>query len=211
LSYPINRVLELEKEKAIMTEELSDATAKLTALQETLTELQANHKEAVAELNTVKEAHAQLSASSSALRAAEDGSVAKIEEITRGFKEEQKARKQVESELEAAHEELAEVQEKHAGLNKKMAQLKKKAATDKTRLEDEMEDLRSTHDGALDTLKRQVGNPRNNRCVVGEDWARCLWCLSVSVFGVCLEVFRSQLMTYPAVAQGQTSVRQPGL
>ena len=139
-----------------MTEELSDATAKLTALQETLTELQASHKEATAELNTVKEAHAVLIASSSALRAAEGGSVAKIEEMTRGFKEEQKARKQAESELATAHEELSEAQEKHEALNKKLGQLKKKTAADKTRLEDEMEDLRSSHDGALDAVKRQV-------------------------------------------------------
>lgn len=134
---------------------LKAATNKLATLQMELTSLQRAESETRAQLALAKDDSARASEELASLQASAGGSTAKLEELTRAHKEEKQLRKDAQQRLEVMEDEMSEQKAAGGAVSKKLDALKKKHQEDKTRLEDEIEELKTQHETEMEALKRK--------------------------------------------------------
>lgn len=150
------RVLELENEKSGRVDELTAATSRIASMQMELTALQRSESETRAQLATSKDEAARTSEELISLQASAGGSSAKLEELTRAHREEKQLRKDAQARIEALQEDVQEAQGASQSLEKRFETLKKKQSSERSRLEDEMEELKSQNEIQLESVRRKV-------------------------------------------------------
>ncbi|XP_038600675.1 FK506-binding protein 15 [Tachyglossus aculeatus] len=172
------RVLHAEKEKpttsaeqgwdqvrqpmhcAKVTEELAAATAQLSHLQLKLTAHQKKEMELELQLNeTRKEAElhgSQLSKLQAQLTELQETS----EQTQSKYKAEKQSRRQLDLKVTSLEEELTDLRAEKELLEKNLADRKKKSAQDRCQAEEEMDEIRKSHQEELDKLRQLLKKAR---------------------------------------------------
>ena len=123
-----------------------------------ITNLQQTNSEIKTEKATVSEQLSKTTEELVALRASSGGSTAKLEEMTRAWKDERARSKQLEQQIEALNDELKEARDANETAAQKADSLKKKLEKERERLEAEVEELKSRHEAETDDLRRKVAH-----------------------------------------------------
>ncbi|XP_048195400.1 FK506-binding protein 15 isoform X2 [Perognathus longimembris pacificus] len=154
------RVLHAEQEKAKVTEELAAATAqvshlqlKMTAHQKKETELQMQLTESLKETDLLRDQLTKLQAELSEFQKT-------FEQAQSKFKSEKQSRKQLELKVTALEEELTDLRTEKESLEKNLSERKKKSAQERCQAEEEMEEIRKSHQEELDKLRQLLKKTR---------------------------------------------------
>ncbi|KAM4876958.1 FK506-binding protein 15 isoform 2-T2 [Thomomys bottae] len=154
------RVLHAEQEKAKVTEELAAATAqvshlqlKMTAHQKKETEMQVQLTESLKEKDLLRDQLTKLQTELSDFQKTFEQSQSK-------FKSEKQSRKQLELKVTALEEELTDLQTEKESLEKNLSERKKKSAQERCQAEEEMEEIRKSHQEELDKLRQLLKKAR---------------------------------------------------
>ncbi|CAH6790441.1 FK506-binding protein 15 isoform X2 [Phodopus roborovskii] len=163
------RVLHAEQEKAKVTEELAAATAqvshlqlKMTAHQKKETELQVQLTESLKETDLLRGQVTRLQADLSELREASEQSQSK-------FKNEKQSRRQLELKVTSLEEELTDLRAEKESLEKNLSERKKKSAQERCQAEEEMDEIRKSHQEELDRLRQLLKKARVSTDQVAAD------------------------------------------
>ncbi|XP_065803711.1 FK506-binding protein 15 isoform X2 [Muntiacus reevesi] len=154
------RVLHAEQEKAKVTEELAAATAqvshlhlKMTAHQKKETELQVQLTESMKEADLLRAQLAQLQAELSELQETSQQAQSK-------FKSEKQSRRQLELRVTSLEEELTDLRTEKESLEKNLSERKKKSAQERCQAEEEIDEIRRSHQEELDKLRQLLKKAR---------------------------------------------------
>ncbi|XP_062937913.1 FK506-binding protein 15 isoform X2 [Cynocephalus volans] len=154
------RVLHAEQEKAKVTEELAAATAqvshlqlKITAHQKKETELQMQLTENLKETDLLRGQLTKLQAKLSELQ---DTS----EQVQSKFKSEKQSRRQLELKVTSLEEELTDLRTEKESLEKNLSERKKKSAQERCQAEEEIDEIRKSHQEELDKLRQLLKKAR---------------------------------------------------
>ncbi|XP_074187636.1 FK506-binding protein 15 [Rhinolophus sinicus] len=154
------RVLHAEQEKAKVTEELAAATAqishlqlKMTAHQKKETELQVQLTESVKETDVLRGQLTKLQAELSELQETSEQAQSK-------FKSEKQSRRQLELKVTALEEELTDLRAEKESLEKNLTERKKKSAQERCQAEEEIDEIRKSHQEELDKLRQLLKKAR---------------------------------------------------
>ncbi|XP_028635707.1 FK506-binding protein 15 isoform X3 [Grammomys surdaster] len=154
------RILHAEQEKAKVTEELAAATAqvshlqlKMTAHQKKETELQLQLTENLKETDLLRGQVTRLQANLSELREAS-------EQTQTQFKSEKQSRRQLELKVTSLEEELTDLRAEKESLEKNLSERKKKSAQERCQAEEEMDEIRKSHQEELDRLRQLLKKAR---------------------------------------------------
>lgn len=154
------RVLHAEQEKAKVTEELAAATAqvsqlqlKMTARQKRETELQVQLTESLKETDLLRGQVTRLQADLSELREASEQTQSK-------FKSEKQSRRQLELKVKSLEEELTDLRDEKESLEKNLSERKRKSAQERCQAEEEMDEIRRSHQEELDRLRQLLKKAR---------------------------------------------------
>ncbi|KAM5328000.1 FK506-binding protein 15 isoform 2-T2 [Glossophaga mutica] len=154
------RVLHAEQEKAKVTEELAAATAqvsqlqlKMTAHQKKETELQMQLTESLKETDLLKGQFTKLQAELSELQETSEQAQSK-------FKSEKQNRRQLELKVTALEEELTDLRAEKESLEKNLSERKKKSAQERCQAEEEIDEIRKSHQQELDKLRQLLKKAR---------------------------------------------------
>ncbi|XP_042551093.1 FK506-binding protein 15 isoform X1 [Dipodomys spectabilis] len=154
------RVLHAEQEKAKVTEELAAATAqvshlqlKMTAHQKKETELQMQLTESLKETDLLRGQLTKLQAELSEFQKTFEQSQSK-------FKSEKQSRKQLELKVTSLEEELTDLRTEKESLEKNLSERKKKSAQERCQAEEEMEEIRKSHQEELVKLRQLLKKAR---------------------------------------------------
>ncbi|XP_037058502.1 FK506-binding protein 15 isoform X1 [Peromyscus leucopus] len=149
-----------ENTQAKVTEELAAATAqvshlqlKMTAHQKKETELQVQLTESVKETELLRGQVTRLQADLSELREASEQTQSK-------FKSEKQSRKQLELKVTSLEEELTDLRAEKESLEKNLSERKKKSAQERCQAEEEMDEIRKSHQEELDRLRQLLKKAR---------------------------------------------------
>ncbi|XP_033283299.1 FK506-binding protein 15 isoform X5 [Orcinus orca] len=166
------RVLHAEQEKAKVTEELAAATAqvshlhlKMTAHQKKETELQVQLTESMKETDLLRGQVAKLQAELSELQETSEQAQSK-------FKSEKQSRRQLELKVTSLEEELTDLRAEKESLEKttraddgslvpkNLSERKKKSAQERCQAEEEIDEIRKSHQEELDKLRQLLKKAR---------------------------------------------------
>ncbi|XP_061019378.1 FK506-binding protein 15 isoform X2 [Dama dama] len=154
------RVLHAEQEKAKVTEELAAATAqvshlhlKMTAHQKKETELQVQLTESMKEADLFRAQLTQLQAELSELQETSQQAQSK-------FKSEKQSRRQLELRVTSLEEELTDLRTEKESLEKNLSERKKKSAQERCQAEEEIDEIRKSHQEELDKLRQLLKKAR---------------------------------------------------
>ncbi|XP_057576498.1 FK506-binding protein 15 isoform X2 [Hippopotamus amphibius kiboko] len=154
------RVLHAEQEKAKVTEELAAATAqvshlhlKMSAHQKKETELQVQLTESMKETDLLRGQLAKLQAELSELQETSEQAQSK-------FKSEKQSRRQLELRVTSLEEELTDLRAEKESLEKNLSERKKKAAQERSQAEEEIDEIRKSHQEELDKLRQLLRKAR---------------------------------------------------
>uniref|UniRef100_A0A8I5ZXY2 peptidylprolyl isomerase n=1 Tax=Rattus norvegicus TaxID=10116 RepID=A0A8I5ZXY2_RAT len=154
------RILHAEQEKAKVTEELAAATAqvshlqlKMTAHQKKETELQLQLTENLKETDLLRGQVTRLQADLLELREASEQTQTK-------FKSEKQSRRQLELKVTSLEEELTDLRAEKESLEKNLSERKKKSAQERCQAEEEMDEIRKSHQEELDRLRQLLKKAR---------------------------------------------------
>uniref|UniRef100_A0A8C9BUI7 peptidylprolyl isomerase n=1 Tax=Phocoena sinus TaxID=42100 RepID=A0A8C9BUI7_PHOSS len=154
------RVLHAEQEKAKVTEELAAATAqvshlhlKMTAHQKKETELQVQLTESMKETDLLRGQVAKLQAELSELQETSEQAQSK-------FKSEKQSRRQLELRVTSLEEELTDLRAEKESLEKNLSERKKKSAQERCQAEEEIDEIRKSHQEELDKLRQLLKKAR---------------------------------------------------
>ncbi|KAM5186744.1 FK506-binding protein 15 isoform 1-T1 [Callospermophilus lateralis] len=154
------RVLHAEQEKAKVTEELAAATAqvshlqlKMTTHQKKETELQMQLAESSKEAGLLRGQLAKLQAELSELQETSEQAQSK-------FKSEKQNRRQLELKVTSLEEELTDLRAEKESLEKNLSERKKKSAQERCQAEEEMDEIRKSHQEELDRLRQLLKKAR---------------------------------------------------
>ncbi|XP_006182649.1 FK506-binding protein 15 isoform X1 [Camelus ferus] len=154
------RVLHAEQEKAKVTEELAAATAqvshlqlKMTAHQKKETELQVQLTESMKEADLLRSQLAKLQTELSELQETAEQAESK-------FKSEKQSRRQLELRVTSLEEELTDLRAEKESLEKNLSERKKKSAQERCQAEEEIDEIRKSHQEELDKLRQLLKKAR---------------------------------------------------
>ncbi|XP_055283581.1 FK506-binding protein 15 isoform X1 [Moschus berezovskii] len=154
------RVLHAEQEKAKVTEELAAATAqvshlhlKMTAQQKRETELQVQLTESRKEAELLRGQLGQLQAELSELQETS-------QQVQFKFKSEKQSRRQLELRVTSLEEELTDLRTEKESLEKNLSERKKKSAQERCQAEEEIDEIRKSHQEELDKLRQLLKKAR---------------------------------------------------
>lgn len=154
------RVLHAEQEKVKVTEELAAATARVSHLQLKVTahqkkemELQVQLTESLKETDLLRGQVTRLQADLSELREASEQTQSK-------FKSEKQSRRQLELKVTSLEEELTDLRAEKESLEKNLSERKKKSAQERCQAEEEMDEIRKSHQEELDRLRQLLKKAR---------------------------------------------------
>ncbi|XP_052572943.1 FK506-binding protein 15 isoform X1 [Peromyscus californicus insignis] len=145
---------------AKVTEELAAATArvshlqlKITAHQKKETELQVQLTESLKETELLRGQVTRLQADLAELREAS-------EQTQSRFKSEKQSRRQLELKVTSLEEELTDLRAEKESLEKNLSERKKKSAQERCQAEEEMDEIRKSHQEELDRLRQLLKKAR---------------------------------------------------
>ncbi|XP_007449818.1 PREDICTED: FK506-binding protein 15 [Lipotes vexillifer] len=154
------RVLHAEQEKAKVTEELAAATAqvshlhlKMTAHQKKETELQVQLTESMKETDLLRGQLTKLQAELSELQETSEQAQSK-------FKNEKQSRRQLELRVTSLEEELTDLRAEKESLEKNLSERKKKSAQERCQAEEEIDEIRKSHQEELGKLRQLLKKAR---------------------------------------------------
>ncbi|XP_059745509.1 FK506-binding protein 15 isoform X4 [Bos taurus] len=154
------RVLHAEQEKAKVTEELAAATAqvshlhlKMTAHQKKETELQVQLTESMKETDLLRGQLAQLQAELSEVQETS-------QQVQSKLKSEKQSRRQLELRVTSLEEELTDLRTEKESLEKNLSERKKKSAQERCQAEEEIDEIRKSHQEELDKLRQLLKKAR---------------------------------------------------
>ncbi|XP_036914954.1 FK506-binding protein 15 isoform X2 [Sturnira hondurensis] len=154
------RVLHAEQEKAKVTEELAAATAqvshlqlKMTVHQKKETELQMQLTESLKETDLLRGQLTRLQTQLSELQETSEQAQSK-------FKSEKQNRRQLELKVTALEEELTDLRAEKESLEKNLSERKKKSAQERCQAEEEIDEIRKSHQEELDKLRQLLKKAR---------------------------------------------------
>uniref|UniRef100_A0A8C3XD71 peptidylprolyl isomerase n=1 Tax=Catagonus wagneri TaxID=51154 RepID=A0A8C3XD71_9CETA len=154
------RVLHAEQEKAKVTEELAAATAqvshlqlKVTAHQKKETELQMQLTESMKDTDVLRSQLARLQTELSELQETSEQAQSK-------FKSEKQSRRQLELRVTSLEEELTDLRAEKESLEKNLSERKKKSAQERCQAEEEIDEIRKSHQEELDKLRQLLKKAR---------------------------------------------------
>nr|XP_020762279.1 FK506-binding protein 15 isoform X2 [Odocoileus virginianus texanus] len=149
-----------ENTQAKVTEELAAATAqvshlhlKMTAHQKKETELQVQLTESMKEADLLRAQLAQLQAELSELQETSQQAQSK-------FKSEKQSRRQLELRVTSLEEELTDLRTEKESLEKNLSERKKKSAQERCQAEEEIDEIRKSHQEELDKLRQLLKKAR---------------------------------------------------
>ncbi|XP_049986966.1 FK506-binding protein 15 isoform X3 [Alexandromys fortis] len=149
-----------ENTQARVTEELAAATAqvshlqlKMTVHQKKETELQVQLTENLRETDLLRGQVTRLQADLSELREASEQTQSK-------FKSEKQSRRQLELKVTSLEEELTDLRAEKESLEKNLSERKKKSAQERCQVEEEMDEIRKSHQEELDRLRQLLKKSR---------------------------------------------------
>ncbi|XP_029057482.1 FK506-binding protein 15 isoform X2 [Monodon monoceros] len=149
-----------ENTQAKVTEELAAATAqvshlhlKMTAHQKKETELQVQLTESVKETDLLRGQVAKLQAELSELQETSEQAQSK-------FKSEKQSRRQLELRVTSLEEELTDLRAEKESLEKNLSERKKKSAQERCQAEEEIDEIRKSHQEELDKLRQLLKKAR---------------------------------------------------
>lgn len=154
------RVLHAEQEKAKVTEELAAATAqvshlqlKLTAHQKKEMELQMQLTESLKETDQLRGQLTKLQAKLSELQETSEQTQSK-------FRNEKQSRRQLELKVTSLEEELTDLRAEKESLEKNLSERKKKSAQERCQAEEEIDEIRKSHQEELAKLRQLLKKTR---------------------------------------------------
>lgn len=154
------RVLHAEQEKAKVTEELAAATAqvshlqlKVAAHQKKETELQMQLTESMKDTDLLRSQLAKVQAELSELQETSEQAQSK-------FKSEKQSRRQLELRVTSLEEELTDLRAEKESLEKNLSERKKKSAQERCQAEEEIDEIRKSHQEELDKLRQLLKKAR---------------------------------------------------
>ncbi|XP_057639660.1 FK506-binding protein 15 isoform X2 [Chionomys nivalis] len=149
-----------ENTQARVTEELAAATAqvshlqlKITVHQKKETELQVQLTETLKETDLLRGQVTRLQADLSELREASEQTQSK-------FKSEKQSRRQLELKVTSLEEELTDLRAEKESLEKNLSERKRKSALERCQAEEEMDEIRRSHQEELDRLRQLLKKSR---------------------------------------------------
>ncbi|XP_024618052.1 FK506-binding protein 15 isoform X2 [Neophocaena asiaeorientalis asiaeorientalis] len=149
-----------ENTQAKVTEELAAATAqvshlhlKMTAHQKKETELQVQLTESMKETDLLRGQVAKLQAELSELQETSEQAQSK-------FKSEKQSRRQLELRVTSLEEELTDLRAEKESLEKNLSERKKKSAQERCQAEEEIDEIRKSHQEELDKLRQLLKKAR---------------------------------------------------
>eukprot|EP00070_Physeter_catodon_P042528 XP_028349422.1 FK506-binding protein 15 isoform X4 [Physeter catodon] len=149
-----------ENTQARVTEELAVATAqvshlhlKMTAHQKKETELQVQLTESMEEMDLLRGQLAKLQAELSELQETSEQAQSK-------FKSEKQSRRQLELRVTSLEEELTDLRAEKESLEKNLSERKKKSAQERSQAEEEIDEIRKSHQEELDKLRQLLKKAR---------------------------------------------------
>ncbi|XP_067599707.1 FK506-binding protein 15 isoform X5 [Pseudorca crassidens] len=149
-----------ENTQARVTEELAAATAqvshlhlKMTAHQKKETELQVQLTESMKETDLLRGQVAKLQAELSELQETSEQAQSK-------FKSEKQSRRQLELRVTSLEEELTDLRAEKESLEKNLSERKKKSAQERCQAEEEIDEIRKSHQEELDKLRQLLKKAR---------------------------------------------------
>ncbi|XP_041488375.1 FK506-binding protein 15 isoform X2 [Microtus oregoni] len=149
-----------ENTQVRVTEELAAATAqvshlqlKVTAHQKKETELQVQLTENLRKTDLLRGQVTRLQADLSELREASEQTQSK-------FKSEKQSRRQLELKVTSLEEELTDLRAEKESLEKSLSERKKKSAQERCQAEEEMDEIRKSHQEELDRLRQLLKKSR---------------------------------------------------
>ncbi|XP_061867478.1 FK506-binding protein 15 isoform X2 [Colius striatus] len=156
------RVLHAEQEKAKVAEELAAATAQVSQLQLELTAHQKKEmdlrRQLSAALQDVERQETQLNKLQAQLAELQEAS----EDTQTRFKAEKQSRKQLDVKITALEEELTDLKVEKETLERNLAERKKKSLSERAQAEEEMEEIRRSHQQELDKLRQLLKKARSS-------------------------------------------------
>ncbi|XP_061460142.1 FK506-binding protein 15 isoform X2 [Rhineura floridana] len=156
------RVLHAEQEKVKVTEELAAATAQISQLQLQLTGQQKEEMGLRSQLNAaLKEVEGQgarLNQLQAQLAELQESS----EDTRSKFQVEKQSRKQLDGKVAALEEELADLRIAKENLEKNLSERKKKSLLEREQAEEEMDEIRRSHQEELDKLRQLLKKARTS-------------------------------------------------
>ncbi|XP_075416458.1 FK506-binding protein 15 isoform X2 [Tenrec ecaudatus] len=154
------RVLHAEQEKAKVTEELAAATAQVSHLQLKMavhqkkeTELQLQLTDSLKEADLLRGRLSKLQAMLSEVQETSEQAQSKVQS-------EKQSRKQLELKVTSLEEELADLRAEKESLEKNLSERKKKSAQERCLVEEEMDEIRKSHQEELDKLRQLLKKAR---------------------------------------------------
>ncbi|XP_040613337.1 FK506-binding protein 15 isoform X1 [Mesocricetus auratus] len=149
-----------ENTQVKVTEELAAATARVSHLQLKVTahqkkemELQVQLTESLKETDLLRGQVTRLQADLSELREASEQTQSK-------FKSEKQSRRQLELKVTSLEEELTDLRAEKESLEKNLSERKKKSAQERCQAEEEMDEIRKSHQEELDRLRQLLKKAR---------------------------------------------------
>nr|XP_030142758.3 FK506-binding protein 15 isoform X2 [Taeniopygia guttata] len=156
------RVLHAEQEKAKVAEELAAATAQVSQLQLELTAHQKKEMDLRKQLSCAVQDAERQEAQLNKLQA----QVAELQEASQDtrsrFKAEKQSRKQLDMKIAALEEELTDLRVEKETLERNLAERKKKSLSERAQAEEEMEEIRRSHQQELDKLRQLLKKARTS-------------------------------------------------
>uniref|UniRef100_A0A6I8N0D5 peptidylprolyl isomerase n=1 Tax=Ornithorhynchus anatinus TaxID=9258 RepID=A0A6I8N0D5_ORNAN len=154
------RVLHAEKEKAKVTEELAAATAQLSHLQLKLTAHQKKETELELQLSETRK-EAELHGSQLGKLQAQLTELQETSEQTQSkYKAEKQSRRQLDLKVTSLEEELTDLRVEKELLEKNLADRKKKSVQDRCQAEEELDEIRKSHQEELHKLRHLLKKAR---------------------------------------------------
>ncbi len=149
-----------------LTTDLSNSTAKISALQLELTAVQQREMQLKTQLNTGMNTNQEHLSEMEAMRVKQQESDWKITELTRNLKDEKQEKKQMSNRLVVMEEELSDAKMEKETIDKNFSERKRKATMDKQRLDQEMEDLKKQYEEEISSLQNKLRLQKTSKDVV---------------------------------------------
>lgn len=150
------RVLELEKDKVALIQELTLSTARISELNLEINRMRKDDIEMRQQLTEVSKNTDQYKQSMERLTLENADLQTKLDTTSSELKKERLARKSIESKLQLSEDEVSEVRSNLTSMQKLMDERKRKAESDRAQFDVELDELKKTHQTELLVLKDKI-------------------------------------------------------
>ena len=150
------KLLSLEQDKVQLATDLTNATAQISTLQLEVNRLKKNEFERKAELDEMLNKAKNQKENLDNIKETAEESSNRVEALTASLKEEKQTRRHFEMKFNSVEEELAELKQTKKTLEKTLVDSKNKLSAEKSRLEEDLDDLKRQHENEIENLKSKI-------------------------------------------------------